>query len=273
MAGAGARLAPIEWGAMTQIPTLVDLNPANIQTLPCCGVKSLDHLGRCNKNRWLKAQFKKGLRAKMLLTPDDRQCGYIEYTPGEHAWRGVDAAGYMFIHCILNLTKSYKNRGLGARLIETCLEDAAHAGMRGLAVVAREQPWLAGPALFLANGFEVVDTAPPDYQLLVRKLKPSAANPAFRGGWEAKLAKYRRGLTLIFSDQCPHIARFAAEISESARHDYHLKPRIVRLRSAREAQNAPTPYAVFALLYEGRILADHPISRTRFRSIMRRLRE
>lgn len=33
--------------------------------------------------------------------------------------------------------------------------------MKGVATVARERPWLAGSALFLKNGFEVVDTAPP----------------------------------------------------------------------------------------------------------------
>ena len=81
---------------MTQLPVLVDLDPASIETAPCCGVGNAAHEGRCNKNRWLQAQFKKGLRAKVLLTPDQRQCGYIEYVPGEYAWRGVDAGGYMF---------------------------------------------------------------------------------------------------------------------------------------------------------------------------------
>ena len=80
---------------MTQMPVLVDLDPASVETLPCCGVGNAAHEGRCNKIRWLQAQFKKGLRAKVLLTPDKRQCGYIEYIPGEYAWRGVDAAGYI----------------------------------------------------------------------------------------------------------------------------------------------------------------------------------
>ena len=197
---------------MTQLPVLVDLDPASIETAPCCGVGNAAHEGRCNKNRWLQAQFKKGLRAKVLLTPDKRQCGYIEYLPGEYAWRGVDAGGYMFIHCIWTFFKQHQHRGLGARMIQACLDDAAKAGMHGVAVVAREQPWLARPALFLANGFEPVDTAPPDYQLLVRKLNPSAPNPAFKAGGEARLKKYSRGLTIIRSNQCPHIAKFAARL-------------------------------------------------------------
>jgi hypothetical protein len=43
---------------------------------------------------------------------------------------------------------------------------------------------------------------------------------------------------------------------------------VVDLESWSDAQNAPTPYAIFALIYNGRLLADHQISRTRFRNIM-----
>jgi len=47
---------------------------------------------------------------------------------------------------------------------------------------------------------------------------------------------------------------------------------VVDLESWSDAQNAPTPYAIFALIYNGRLLADHQISRTRFRNIMKEVR-
>lgn len=250
---------------------LVDLDPAHLETLPCCGVKNPAHEGRRRKNCWLTANFQKGLRAKVLLAPDKRQCGYIEYLPGEYAWRGVEAGGYMFIHCIWTFFKQYQGKGLGGLMIRASLEDARQAGMNGVAVLARDAPWLAASALFLENGFEVVDTAPPDYQLLARKLNSSAANPAFKGDWDRKLTRYSRGLTIIRSNQCPHIAKFAGEIAQAAEKDYGFKPRIVELKSHREAQNAPTPYAVFAVIHNGRLLADHQISRTRFHNIMKKL--
>jgi hypothetical protein len=70
------------------------------------------------------------------------------------------------------------------------------------------------------------------------------------------------------SSQCPHIAKFASDIAQTAAEEYQIKPRVLDLRSWRDAQNAPTPYAVFALIYNRRLLADHQISRTRFRNIM-----
>jgi hypothetical protein len=150
------------------------------------------------------------------------------------------------------------------------LADAKTAGMSGAAAMVRDGPWLADRRLFLANGFDAVDTAPPDYQLLVRKFDSGAANPTFKKGWDRKLGQYGRGLTIIRSSQCPHITKFAAEIAETAENEYHIRPTVVDLESWSEAQNAPTPYAVFALIHNGRLLADHQISRTRFRNIMER---
>ncbi|MBZ5580618.1 MAG: GNAT family N-acetyltransferase [Acidobacteriia bacterium] len=253
---------------MTLKPLLTDITPANFQAFPCCGIKNTAHPGRCAKQCWLESNFQFGVRAKVLLDPGGEPCGYIEYLPGEFAWRGVEAGGYMFIHCLWNHSKRHQRRGWGSAMVEACLHDAREAGMSGVAVVAREGPWLADRRLFLANGFERVDTAPPDYELLIRKLKASARNPAFKKGWDEKVARYSRGLTMIRAGQCPYITKFAAEIAETAEQEYGIKPSVVDIESWRDAQNAPTPYATFSLIYKGRLLADHQVSRTRFRNIM-----
>ena len=252
-------------------PRLVDIDAANFDSLPCCGIRNPAHPGRREKQCWLQANAGFGLRAKALLAPDGRPGGYVEYLPGEFAWRGVDACGYMFIHCIWVYSRQHQRKGWGGILVDACLEDARKAGMRGAAVMVRDGPWLADRRLFLAKGFETVDTAPPDYELLARKFTDSAANPVFKTGWDRKLARYRRGLTIIRSGQCPHIAKFATEIAATAEKEYQIRPKIVDLQSWSDAQNAPTPYAVFGLVSNGRLLADHQISRARFRNLMNRL--
>jgi len=249
-------------------PQFVDADAANFDTLPCCGIKSPMHPGRRQKLCWLQANARFGLRARTLLAPEGQPAGYIEYLPGEFAWRGVDAGGYMFIHCLWIYSRQQQRRGWGSVMVQACLEDAKKAGMRGAAVLVRDGPWLADRRLFLANGFEAVDMAPPDYQLLAKKFRAGAANPAFKRGWDRKLAQYGRGLTILRSSQCPHIAKFAADIVETAEKRYQLAPRVVDLVSCRDAQDAPTPYAIFAVIHNGRLLADHPISRTRFCNIM-----
>jgi len=252
-------------------PRLIDVDAANFDRLPCCGIKSPTHAGRREKRCWLEENAQFGLRAKALLAPDGQPCGYIEYLPGEFAWRGVDAGGYLFIHCIWIYSRQHQRKGWGRLMLNACVDDAQKAGKNGVVAMVRDGPWLADRRLFLANGFEPVDTAPPDYQLLVRKLNSSAANPAFKRDWDRKLERYSRGLTIIRSSQCPHIAKFAADIAETAEKEYRMAPRVVDLQSPGEAQSAPTPYAVFALIYDGKLLADHQISRTRFRNIMNKL--
>jgi len=174
----------------------------------------------------------------------------------------------MFIHCIWIHSRHHQRKGWGSVLLDSCLEDAKKAGMSGVAVMVREGPWMADHRLFLANGFEPVDTAPPDFELLARKFDPNAVSPTFKGDWSQKLSQYDEGLTIIRSSQCPYIAKFADEIGQSARDEYQIEPTVIHLNSWRDAQQAPTPYAVFSVIYNGQLLAGHTISRTRFRNIM-----
>ena len=250
---------------------VVEVTRDNLLQSPCCGIKNTAHEGYKRKSGWMLTYLKKGLRAKVLLTDKNVQLGYFEYIPGKYAWRAVEADGYMFIHCIWTYYRKFQRKGYGRNLIQICLDDAKKEKMKGVAVVARKKPWLANSNLFLKNGFDIVDTAPPDYQLLVKKIDNSAPNPKFKGDWEDKLKEYGRGLTIICSDQCPHIAKFARDIAETARTTYKLKPKLIELKTHRDAQNAPTPYTAFAIIYNGQLLADHQISRSRFRNIMNKI--
>jgi hypothetical protein len=52
--------------------------------------------------------------------------------------------------------------------------------------------------------------------------------------------------------------------------EHGLEMKITVLNSAREAQNAPSYYGVFALVWNGRLLSDHYVSRGRFGNILRK---
>ena len=249
---------------------IVDVTESNLASLACCGIKNPDNPGRIAKLRWMKQNFRHGLRAKVVLTSEGRQCGFIEYIPGEYAWRGVHADGYLFIHCLWIHYRANQRQGWGSTLIAAAVEHARAAGKLGVATIARASPWLSGPAIFLANRFEAVETSPPDYQLLVRKFDVHAPNPSFVTPAECKRRRYGPGITVIASDQCPYTTKFACEIIDCAKHEYGLDSRLITLRSHKDAQTAPTPYAVFSVLKNGRIVADHQISRTRFKNIVRK---
>ena len=178
----------------------------------------------------------------------------------------------MFIHCIfVGFKRAYKGKGYGSLLVDECLEDAGKGNMHGVAVVTRKGSFMVGKELFVKNGFEVVDHASPDFELLVKKFNEKAPSPKFKGDWGKRLSQYGKGLTIIRADQCPYSVKNVREISETAEKIYNIKPNIIELKNCQEAQNSPCPFGTFCVVYDGKVVAETPISNTRFKNIMNKI--
>ncbi len=209
------------------------------------------------------------MKIKTLVSDKAGPQGLIEYLPGEYCWRPVEASGYMFIHCIFSgFKRAYKGKGYGSLLVDECLKDARSAKMHGVAVVTRKGGWMADERLFVKKGFEVVDSAPPDFELLVKKFSESAPTPKFKGNWEEKLSQYSKGLTIFWSGQCPYPAKFIEELVETAENMFNIRPRVIELKSWEDAQNSPCAFGVFCVVYNGKVVAVNPISKRRLTNIM-----
>jgi ribosomal protein S18 acetylase RimI-like enzyme len=244
---------------------IINVNPENIAQYPCPCFMNPKNEGYQIKLTWLKERFPEGLKIKLLFVEGEKKpVGFIEYIPGEYAWRAVDARGYMFIHCIWVSPNKYKNKGYGSLLIEECIKDAKKKGSYGVAVVTSEDSFMAGKDLFLKNGFESVASAEPSFELMVKPLK-NRAPPTFRD-WEKQLSKYE-GLHMLYANQCPWVARSIIELSEIAQKK-GLELKVTELKTAEEIQQAPSVYGTFNLVCNGKLLADHYISNRRFQNII-----
>nr|KXH75892.1 MAG: hypothetical protein AM324_05130 [Candidatus Thorarchaeota archaeon SMTZ1-83] len=236
------------------------------QHKPTCFLNP-QNVGYQMKLEWLKQRFAEGLRIKLLYPEEEGKCiGFIEYLPGEYAWRAVDARGYMFIHCIWISPNKYKREGYGSLLVRECVEDAEENGKYGVAVLTSEGSFMAGKDLFLKSGFEPVAKDKPSFELMVRSLNKGPL-PKFRD-YEGQLSRYQ-GLHIIYANQCPWVARSIKDLEEIGAKE-GLKLTVTELKTAEEAQNAPSLYATFNLVYNGRLLADHYISKTRFLNIIKK---
>jgi GNAT superfamily N-acetyltransferase len=252
--------------------SIIDMTPDNIGMYGVCSYKDTRQEGFWRKIEWMKARQAEGLRVKTLYSEAGKTQGMIEYIPGEYCWRPVIAPGYMFIHCIfVGFKKDYKGKGYGTQLLNECIGDARKANMHGVAVVARDGTWMAKKEFFLKNGFAVVDTAPPDFQLLALRFDDGAPVPCFAADLDKKPASYGDGLTILRSDQCPTLAKSVREISETAEKVYGIRPRIVELNDCKAAQASPCPFGTFCIIYDGKIVAHAPISNTRFKNIMNKV--
>ena len=119
--------------------------------------------------------------------------------------------------------------------------------------------WLAGNKLLLKNGFEPVDQAPPSFDLLVKKLD-DAPDPAFPTDWEERLGRYRSGLTVLRSDQCPYIDNGVKAVMEAAS-EVGIPAQVVEVADCRQAQDlAPSPYGVYGVVHNGKLLTYHNVS-------------
>ena len=159
-------------------PKIIEVTADNVdQTGFFCYMSKRKTEGFQRKLNWLKDRFAEGMRIKMLALPER---GFIEYIPGEYAWRAVNAKGYLFIHCLWIVGKS-KGKGSAGKLLDECINDAKAAGMNGVAMVTSERIWLAGKDLLLKHGFESVAEVPP-FNLMVKKFG-DVPSPSFTGDY------------------------------------------------------------------------------------------
>jgi ribosomal protein S18 acetylase RimI-like enzyme len=245
---------------------IVSLTSENYASIGCPCFLSPKHEAHMAKLGWLKERFIEGFSVKLLFVGSDKKpVGFIEYVPGEFAWRSVDASGYLFIHCVWVSPNKYREKGFGSCLVDECVKDAKVQGKSGVAVITSDDSFMADKGLFLKNGFEVI-AVDDHFNLLVKSLKKGPL-PKFRD-WHKQLTKYS-GLNIVYSKQCPWVIRSIGEMRELAeKHALSLK--ITELASAKEAQNAPSVYATFTLINDGKIFADHYISSTRFLNILKK---
>ena len=244
--------------------SLEKVGPANISKCGIGCLRNRKNAGFQCKIEWLRQSFAEGLRFFMFRDGQGMPLGFIEFVPGESAWRPVDASGWLFVHCLWVFPRGQKLTGLGSRLLQACVAEARATRAIGVAAMVSDGPWMAGKEVFLNNGFRSVGAAD-RFQLVIHRLR-AGPEPCFRD--ISGNANQFRGLHMVYCDQCPMLSKSVNDLSEMAAEN-GLELKITRLNSAREAQNAPSYYGVFSLLWNGRLLSDHYVSKGRFKYLLR----
>lgn len=219
-----------------------------------CKMSQRKNPGYLRKLAWLEKRFAEGLIIRLLdLSAGGR--GFIEYLPGEYAWRPVGAAGYMFIHCLW-VVGSSKGKGYASRLLAECVADAKRGRMKGVAMLTRKGNWLLSSGFLSCRGFETVARAEPDFELMALKFGKGPP-PSMPRDWEARAKRFGPGLAIVRTDQCPYLDDGVDSALKVAR-ARGLKARVVELASAADVRRrAPSPYGVFSLVLDGRLLSHH----------------
>jgi len=240
--------------------TDITLENASYEGLFC--VKNPNYPGFKLKLDWLKARQEEGLKMK-LLKKDNDMVGFIEFVPGEYAWRPVHAANYLFIHCLWVFPKKNLGQGFGSLLIEEVKKEARKEGKVGVAVVTSRGSWMSDPEIYVKNGFYEISRKD-RFFLMACKFK-TTPDPEFIN-WDLNCEKLQ-GLNLVYANQCPLFIKSVDEMKQTAR-EFGLELKVCILQKPEEIRQAASGYGVYSLVYNGKLLADHYISNTRFKNIL-----
>ena len=221
--------------------------------------------GYRDKREWLEPCLAEGLRLKIIYE-GTRSAGFIEYAPGESSWRAIQAAGYMVIHCMW-VVGSGKGKGYGQRLLEQVVSEARNKGMYGVAVVSSASTWLAKKGFFVHHGFEVVDQAPPSFELLAMRFGQGPL-ASFPQDWDSRVKRIPQGLVVYHSGQCPYHAMFVSSLVNAAS-QMGIPAQMVELKTSWEARSlSPSAYGVFGVVYDGKLMSYRPIGGKTLRGML-----
>lgn len=232
---------------------IITVNATNVdRTGFFCYMSKRKTAGYQKKLTWLKQRFGEGLRIKMLRLPER---GFIEYIPGEFAWRPVQAKGYMVIHCLWVVGRS-RGKGNAARLLDACVVDARASGKKGVAMVTSGGRFMNWKCFLENEGFQAVGPTPLGYELMALRFGNDLW-PKFTGGWEKRALAQGKGLTVLRTDQCPYYEDAAKALLDTARKT-GLQAKLIELRTATDVRRlAPSPYGAFNVVLDGKLIPSH----------------
>ena len=245
---------------------LVLVTPENVGEIGLFCIKNKKTAGYRAKLEWFKQQYELGLRMTIALGADGKQAGFVECIPAEFSWRPLHAPGYLFIHCLYVYSKKDRKLGLGRTLLAVCDRMAREQEMQGVCTMTSDGPWLSGSSLFEKYGYTVTENKD-RYGLAVKRITENGSIPRL-ANWTAQQKQYE-GWHLVYANQCPWHEKAVLELGKVAT-EVGIELNITQLITPKEAREAPSGFGTFSLLHNGRLLADHYISATRFKNILKK---
>ena len=250
------------------IITLTNENLA-AEHICCCMSSKTTEIGVGAKKEWLKDRITEGLRFKKL---DIRGKVFIEYIPAENAWLPIEAEGYMVVNCFW-VSGSYKGHGYGKQLLAECELDAKTNGYKGVVAIvgSKKKPFLSDKVFFQKQGYEICDSCPPFFELVVKRFEKATLLPKFKDSARHGLGEDIHGIDIFYTAQCPfnvpYVKMLEPVILES---DYPV--RLHRIKSKEEAQNHITPVTTYSVLVDGKFYSNEIMTVDKLKKLIEKQR-
>ncbi|MDE7394587.1 MAG: YoaP domain-containing protein [Clostridiales bacterium] len=232
----------------------------------CCAISNNKDIQVASKKAWLKERLSDGL---VFLKAAERGKCFIEYIPAENAWCPIEAHGYMHINCFW-VSGSLKGHGYANDLLNACIADAKAQGMHGITVISspKKMPFLSDPKFLKYKGFQVADTAAPDFTLMVLRFDENAPAPKFKESVKQPHIE-KQGFVVYYTLGCPFTAKYVPLVAQTAK-EKGIPFESILLGSKEKAQNAPMAWTNYAVFYNGEYVSNEILNEKRFLELAER---
>ncbi len=250
---------------------IIEINKDNIENEHICCAIGNDKSNKARaqtKREWMKQEFENGLVFKRL---NERGKVFIEYMPIENVWKPVTGKNHMIINCLWVAGK-FKGKGLANQLLDECIKDSKSQKMDGIAVISssKVKGFLTDKRLFEKKGFVTVDTAPPYFELLLLKFNKKAKNPEFTENVKKGTCSNKKGLTFIYSNQCPFNEEYVVLLCNLAK-EKGFPYKIQKISNCKEAKKTGSPFGTLSIYYEGELKTHELMNEKKFEKFLSNL--
>lgn len=256
---------------MSDSREIITLNLENIEVEHiCCAISDKKSIsGYLKKKEWMKKQIQKGYVFKKLNV---NHKVFIEYCPSEVALIPITAPNYMIINCFWVAGK-YAGKGYGKRLLEECIKDSAN--MDGIAVLTsnKKKPYMSDKNFFIKQGFEVCDTAPPYFELLVYKNNQNAVSPTFNKAAKENVCSNKNGLTVYYSNRCLFTEYYTNTVLKELSSKEGIELEIIRIDTKEQAKDLPSPFSIYSIFYNGNFITHEILNEAKFSKIVDNIKD
>ncbi|MDL2211977.1 GNAT family N-acetyltransferase [Erysipelotrichaceae bacterium OttesenSCG-928-M19] len=207
------------------------------------------------KRDWLKDNLDKGYTFVKL---NARGKVFIEYVPAKYAWAPIKADNYLFIDCFW-VSGKYKKQGIGKELLNKCLTQARDEGYDGVVAITsnKKKPFLSDPTFYKKQGFKVVDSLDPYYELVCYMFDESYEKPSFIKNQQDYVLD--EGITIVYSNHCPWTKLYASKLIAIAENN-KIATKLIQLNSYQEAQKMSNPFTSYAFYDDGNFITNEIFS-------------
>lgn len=226
----------------------------------CCAISDKKcREGYLAKKEWIKSQFDDGFTFRKL---DARGKVFIEYCDAEKAWAPIDAPGYTFISCFW-VSGKFKGQGHGKDLLQSCIDDSKDKN--GIIAISskKKQPFLNDSKFLKLQGFELVDSSDPYFELYCLKLSKEAPDPKIKECAKHGICNINDGIAVYYSNGCPFTEYYVEELGRVSKEKAY-KFSAIKLDTREKAQNHFVPFTIYSVFLNGKFVTQHILNEKYF---------